>query len=73
MKKTGDALMNTKSNVEKSAVSAACDAKKAAIDGFDKECANAEKGVESAVQEVSWSSSNPQCCFIFCLQLNYIF
>lgn len=53
MKKTGDALMNTKSNVEKSAVGAACDAKKAAIDGFDKECANAEKGVESAVQEVS--------------------
>lgn len=59
MKKTGDALMSTKSSVEKSAVGAACDAKKAAIDGFDKECASAEKGVESAVQEVSWGDSNP--------------
>lgn len=51
-KKTGEALWNTKAEVEKTAVGAALDAKKAAIDGFDKECASAEKSADGAVKEV---------------------
>lgn len=51
-KKTGEALWNTKAEVEKTAVGAAMDAKKAAIDGFDKECASAEKTADGAVKEV---------------------
>lgn len=51
-KKTGDALWNTKAEVEKTAVGAALDAKKAAIDGFDKECAAAEKVADGAAKEV---------------------
>ncbi|XP_046680176.1 uncharacterized protein LOC124367417 isoform X1 [Homalodisca vitripennis] len=51
-KKTGEALWNTKAEVEKSAVGAALDAKKTAIDGFDKECATAESTADGAVKEI---------------------
>uniref|UniRef100_A0A1B6LC39 Uncharacterized protein n=1 Tax=Graphocephala atropunctata TaxID=36148 RepID=A0A1B6LC39_9HEMI len=52
-KKTGEALWNAKAGVEKTAVGAAVDAKKSAIDGFDKECATAEKTAEGAVKETT--------------------
>ncbi|KAG8275663.1 Perilipin 4 [Homalodisca vitripennis] len=52
-KKTGEALWNTKAEVEKSAVGAALDAKKTAIDGFDKECATAESTADGAVKETT--------------------
>uniref|UniRef100_A0A1B6DGR5 Uncharacterized protein n=1 Tax=Clastoptera arizonana TaxID=38151 RepID=A0A1B6DGR5_9HEMI len=58
-KKTGDALWNTKSELEKTAVGVAVDAKKSAIEGFDKEVSGAEKAVDEAVKEVSssrWAS-----------------
>lgn len=38
--------------MEKSAASAACDVKKSAIEGFDKECAAAEGVKDDIVQEV---------------------
>ncbi|XP_075220708.1 uncharacterized protein LOC142324028 [Lycorma delicatula] len=50
-KKTGEALLLGKSELEKTAVGVATDAKKTAIDGFDKEVADAEKKVDDAVKE----------------------
>lgn len=51
-KKTGDALWNTKSDLEKSAVGAVMDAKKSALDGFDKELLpKKEKSVEESLKE----------------------
>lgn len=54
-KKTGDALWHTKSEIEKTAVGVAVEAKKTAIDGFDKEVSGAEKAVDGAVKEVSFA------------------
>lgn len=51
-KKTGEALLHSKSELEKTAVGVASDAKKTAIDGFDKEVSDAEKKVEGTVKEV---------------------
>lgn len=50
-KKTGDALWSTKSGLEKSAVGVVMDAKKSAIDGFDKELSKKEKNVEESLKE----------------------
>lgn len=51
-KKTGEALLHGKSEIEKTAVGVASDTKKAAIDGFDKEVSETEKKVDEAVKEV---------------------
>lgn len=50
-KKTGEALMHSKGEIEKTAAGVATDATKAAIDGFDKEVAGTEKKVDEVVKE----------------------
>lgn len=51
-KKTGDAIWNTKSDIEKSAVGVVMDAKKSALEGFDKELSNpTKKNVEDSLKE----------------------
>ncbi|RZF40500.1 hypothetical protein LSTR_LSTR000379 [Laodelphax striatellus] len=50
-KKTGDALLHGKTELEKTAAGVATDAKKQAIDGFDKEVSGAEKKVDECVKE----------------------
>lgn len=51
-KKTGEALLHSKSEIEKTAVGVASDAKKTAIDGFDKEVSAGEKTVDDTLKEV---------------------
>ncbi|KAJ9573991.1 hypothetical protein L9F63_008621, partial [Diploptera punctata] len=52
-KKTGDAIWNTKSELEGAAVSGAVDAKHTAIDALDQEFSKAEKAVDSTLQTAS--------------------
>ncbi|XP_069702990.1 uncharacterized protein [Periplaneta americana] len=52
-KKTGDAIWSTKSELEKSAVGGAMDAKHTAIDALDEEFGKAEKAVDSTIEQAS--------------------
>ena len=52
-KKTGDLLWQTKTNAETGVSEIVTEGKAAAIDGFDKEVASAEKLVEEGLNEVS--------------------
>lgn len=51
-KKTGDLLWQTKTNAETGVSEIVTEGKAAAIDGFDKEVASAEKLVEEGLNEV---------------------
>lgn len=52
-KKTGDAIWSTKSELEKSAVSGAMDAKHSAVDSLDEEFSKAEKAVDGTLEQAS--------------------
>lgn len=54
-KKTGDLLWQTKTNAETGVSEIVTEGKAAAIDGFDKEVASAEKLVEEGLNEVLYS------------------
>ncbi|KAL1140977.1 hypothetical protein AAG570_000903 [Ranatra chinensis] len=59
VKKTGEALMQIKTDAEKTAVETALDTKKSAIEGFDSEVATADKAIEGVVHETKEAKPEP--------------